>query len=123
MTDTTTKLTEAVTLLRGCSEAMGFEDTEHGQLVLEWLAALDTKARALSDAVQDSMENVPFASVGGLEKRGDMTAPSYIPEADRAAYFDGYRAAAEKMYGPDWRTCSFSWSPAITIPGTMEETP
>lgn len=64
----------------------------------------------------DDNENAPFGSVGGLSARdGGLCAPDYIAEEDREEYLAGYRDQAHAMYGPDWRTCSFGWSPAITI--------
>lgn len=65
----------------------------------------------------DSMENAAFGSIGGIEARASMKAPDYVPEADRADYLRGYAAAARMMYGADWRTCGFSWKPALTVDG------
>lgn len=67
------------------------------------------------DCVQDSCENCPFASVGGLEQRHHPIAPNYIPGGLAAEYLAGYEAAALELYGADWRTCTFSWQPALTI--------
>ncbi len=72
--------------------------------------------RARTDAMQDRCENVPFASVGGLDKRDCMTTPSYIDLRDATEYMRGYRSAAYMIYGADWQTCSFGWAPALSIP-------
>lgn len=77
-------------------------------------------ARGEQDCAQDAMENVPFGSVGGLERRGNMRPPAYasdLGESYSKAYLAGYRARALAMYGADWETCEFSWKPALTIPG------
>lgn len=72
--------------------------------------------RGANDCAQDACENVPFASVGGLDKRDEMVAPEYEkPLLDKNMYLLGYAREARSMYGPDWRTCSFGWTPALTI--------
>jgi len=84
----------------------------------------DVTRRAAGDALQDSCENCHFASIGGPkagvlsvdEKRKIMTAPDYISEDEAERYIAGYQWACVKMYGNDWRTCQFSWKPALTIP-------
>lgn len=67
----------------------------------------------------DQMENVPFASIGGLETRGKPIEkyPSYAPgdEKGRTDWLRGYTDMCRQMYGSDWRTCEFSWKPAIKI--------
>jgi hypothetical protein len=83
----------------------------------EKTAAEKVFERGRSDCVQDSMENAPFASTGGLVKRVAMTAPAYVPEHDHEEYLRGYRWAAEKAYGADWQTCAFGWVPALTLGG------
>ena len=77
--------------------------------------------RAALDFIQDLFENVPFASVGGLDKRDAMTAPHYIPEEQREDYLLNYRLAALWELGPDWQTCTFSWQAAIRL--DPKETP
>lgn len=84
--------------------------------------------RAMLDAFDDSCQNCPFGSVGGLEKRGSMVAPSYITPAERETYLKGYQAAAKNMYGDDWATCAFGWAPAmgfgdvaVTLPGELDQ--
>lgn len=81
----------------------------------------DPFGRGFSDAGQDACENAPFASIGGLEKRTNMQAPSYITPAEQTLYLDGYRAFARATYGDDWRTCSFGWAPAMTIGGSEDK--
>lgn len=74
--------------------------------------------RGRSDCFQDRCENVPFSSIGGLDKRDEMVAPDYITkhgEDYTKEYLDGYRYAAERMFGPDWRTCTFGWKPVMEI--------
>jgi len=84
----------------------------------------EPRTRGRSDCWQDRCENVPFSSVGGLEKRDAMVAPEYITkhgESYTKDYLDGYRAAARAMFGPDWQTCSFSWKHVMTIEGKKKE--
>ena len=71
--------------------------------------------RGRTDCMQDSFENCPFASIGGLAARDNPQAPRYIPEAFRRDYLDAYAEAARALFGHDWRTCSFEWRPALTI--------
>lgn len=78
----------------------------------------DTFRRAMVDCYQDQCENCPFASIGGLGKRSTMVVPTYITLEDATEYLAGYRAAAMACYGEDWETCSFGWSPALTIEAT-----
>ena len=47
--------------------------------------------------------------------RVNSICPSYVPEMHRGAYLDGYRYAALMMYGQDWATCEFGWSPAFKL--------
>ena len=75
----------------------------------------DAFERGRADCIQDRCENIPFASIGGLDKRHSPEAPHYISEADRHMYLHGYIAAAQEMYGEDWRTCRFTWKHALTI--------
>jgi hypothetical protein len=75
----------------------------------------DPYRRGTLDAAQDYCENCPFGSVGGLESRAALVAPKWITPAEHADYLQGYSEAARRMYGDDWRTCSFGWAPAITI--------
>ena len=79
--------------------------------------------RGKFDCLMDGNENVPFASVGGLEKRTDPTwaAPDYVPERDRKAYLEGYRDQAWAQYGPDWQTCPFGWTHVMTIGGEAQD--
>ena len=67
------------------------------------------------DCTQDSMENVPFGSVGGKESRPNLTCPDYISKEEETDYLHGYICAAIDAYGIDWATCTFEWSPAMTI--------
>ena len=74
----------------------------------------------VSDCVQDSCENCPFASIGGLAAR-ENPVPKYAKPGAEPEYLRGYIAAARAMYGSDWQTCEFSWAPAIVI-GKAETT-
>ena len=76
---------------------------------------LGVQSRAAIDCIQDACESVPFASVGGVDKRGAMTVPDYIPESQRGEYLGAYVAAAFRHYGPDWQTCAFGWTQRLTI--------
>lgn len=73
--------------------------------------------RGRTDCIQDSYENVPFSSVGGLERRYSLVKPRWILDEDAPEYLAGYTWQAQELYGDDWRTCPFSWQPAITIGG------
>ncbi len=88
-----------------------------GRTAVVWIDEPPSEAfaRGASNCYQDRCENCPFSSVGGLERRSNMRAPEYVAAADAEDYLRGYRAQALDMYGADWATCSFSWSPAITI--------
>ena len=108
-------LTEVVTELRKHKEMETAVD-----IVLA-MNPESTFRHAQVDAYQDYCENCPFASVGGLDKRADPKAPSYVPEDDKEEYVRGYISAVKEMYGDDWRTCEFSWQPALTIGGKEEK--
>jgi len=73
------------------------------------------RRRGMHDCYQDRCENIPFASVGGLESREAMKAPGYVKIGEVGDYLDGYRVMARELYGSDWQTCSFSWQPALVI--------
>lgn len=91
----------------------------HERTEIRWLDPEPTDAfnRGASECLQDSYENCPFASIGGLESRGAPKVPSYIDDASEAEWLRGYLRSAQAMYGDDWRTCSFGWAPAMTIGG------
>lgn len=64
----------------------------------------------------DAIENAPFASVGGLERRKDMIAPSYIlGDIGKVEYLRGYREEALAMFGPQWQECEFSWQLSLEV--------
>ena len=74
--------------------------------------------RGSNDCVQDRIENCPFASTGGLDKRHDMIAPEYITkhgEEYTTEYLRGYQDTAKGMFGDDWKTCKFGWSHVMTL--------
>ena len=77
-----------------------------------WWAAW---SRGMSDCCQDRCENSSFSSVGGLDGRVDMRAPSYVEVEDSEAYLRGYAHQARAMFGEDWRTCTFGWHSVLTI--------
>jgi hypothetical protein len=79
------------------------------------------RERGGTDCYQDRCENIPFASVGGLEARTAMRRPKWITEEDEAEYLAGYREMAESLYGADWQTCSFGWTPALELPNREAE--
>lgn len=66
-------------------------------------------------AEMDQMENAPFASIGGLEFRACPSCPSWVRASDFDEWFTGYEFACRKMYGSDWRECSFGWVPVLEI--------
>jgi hypothetical protein len=74
--------------------------------------------RGFVDCIQDGCENAPFGSVGGLQARAALARPHYVSESDWPEYRAGYEWQAFSAYGPDWRTCEFSWGPALTIGGS-----
>lgn len=98
-----------------CERVHGHDGTE-----FIWNDRRPTAAfvRASNDCVQDSFENCPFASIGGLARRDAPAPPSYVAESDREEYLRGYLTSACAMYGDDWRTREFGWSPALTIGAT-----
>ncbi len=90
---------------------------EHDGTTFEWVDQEPTEAfvRGSTDAYQDSCENCPCASIGGLDKRAAPEVPKYIPDVDRAEWLRGYERTCHAMWGEDWRTCSFGWSKALVI--------
>lgn len=76
----------------------------------------DMFIRATQNAAMDQMENAPFASVGGGERRSAMRTPEWVQgSVAEAEFLRGYRHQARVMYGDDWQTCSFGWEPAGVI--------
>ena len=67
-------------------------------------------------AVLDRCENVPFAAVGGLDNRLNMTAPaSRVKPEDADEFIRGYRDACEDIWGPGWETAAFGWHPTLIL--------
>ena len=89
----------------------------NGGTMCEWVEGEASAAyrRAVADAEQDSFENCPFASIGGLDCRHEPRAPEYVEDPDVADYVAGYIDTARVMYGEDWQTCEFSWAPAMVL--------
>lgn len=78
----------------------------------------DMFIRGTQNAGMDQMENAPFASIGGKERRSAMRAPEWVQgSVAEAEFLRGYRHQARVMYGEDWQTCSFEWSPVCVIQG------
>lgn len=73
--------------------------------------AKEAYERGQQDAIQDSCENCPFASVGGLDARPDIEAPFYIVSGVEKDYLRGYTS----VYGDDWATVRFTWRAALTL--------
>lgn len=73
-------------------------------------------ARGMNDCHQDRCENIPFASIGGLDHRNKPAFPVYIKPEEQEEYWQGYQWCAHAMFGPEWRTCEFTWKPALVIP-------
>ena len=87
---------------------------------LEQLEAWD---RGRVDCLQDGCENSPFSCIGGL-KRSAPELPKWIASREdhyRSAWLEGYLDAARYLYGDDWETCSFSWTPAVTVPADQDK--
>lgn len=99
---------------------------DYGQdATIEWVDVHPTEAskHGAMNALQDYMENAAFASVGGVDKRGAMTLPPYVADADAAEWARGYVRACCSIFGDDWRTCGFGWVPTGTIGGEAEAPP
>ena len=54
-------------------------------------------------AIQDSIDNIPCKSIGGLKARQAPIVPEHVREDDRVAWCSGYTDACNAMYGPMWR--------------------
>lgn len=67
----------------------------------------DPRERGVLDAYQDACKVPRFASIGGLELRGDPQVPRYILNQEAGAYLDGYTSKCLEMYGENWKTCEF----------------
>lgn len=65
-------------------------------------------------ALQDDCENCHFGSSGGMDKREAMEAPDYVPEDQREAYLQGYRAYCDEHYGESWQTATRGWQKGPT---------
>ena len=74
-----------------------------------------------TNCVQDYHENAAFQCVGGLEARAEgLKAPEWVLPENAALWLQGYEAAALKLFGPEWRTVSFGWVPAIRLESAIE---
>lgn len=71
--------------------------------------------RGRLDCYQDRCENIPFASIGGLNSRLSPKAPKYIPKECSKEYVSGYTSMSIELFGENWETCEFSWQHAMTI--------
>lgn len=100
----------------GCGYYPRFEDFwmihvyKHPGSEIVWSDSLNPEIpleRGWLDQTMDSMENTPFASTGGIEKRKEMFAPHYIKDSEKTDYIRGYQMGALVMYGPDWQSCRF----------------
>lgn len=78
-------------------------------------------SRGAKDCAHDACENSPFASIGGLESRKSPKLPEYLNAEDHEDWLSGYESAALLAYGDDWRTCEFSWAPAVVLGGEEHE--
>lgn len=88
---------------------------EETRFELVWTDSHDYQ-RGWSDCAQDDCEGCPFASIGGLEARSEPQVPKYSkPIEDATAYLWGYIGYAQARYGVSWRTCEFSYQPALVI--------
>lgn len=77
--------------------------------------------RGRADCYQDRCENIPFSSIGGLEARCQPKPPKWVAESEWPEYLRGYISCAEDLYGEDWQTCSFGWTPALVLPGKLQD--
>lgn len=71
--------------------------------------------RGWIEADLDFCENIPFCGIGGLDQRSDPLVPSYIPLEQEEEWLLGYFGQVYYRLGSDWKTVSFSWSPAIDL--------
>jgi len=74
-------------------------------------------ARGMEHYMLDRMENVPFASIGGLPARMAPIRPECVPVDEWPMYLFGYLTAAREDAGAEWATASWGWAPALVIPG------
>ena len=80
-----------------------------------WVSDEDVR-RGMSDCLQDDCENVPFASIGGVDARLEPNVPAYSnPILHHERYLLGYQTQARALYGPEWRTCGFGWVRALNL--------
>jgi len=93
----------------------------NGRTRVVYRGSVNSFDRGRVDCMQDSFENCPFASVGGLDKRAAIKAPEYIEESEQPEYVRGYTEAARQIYGEGWQTCAFGWAPALTIDGSTAD--
>lgn len=97
----------------------------HDDTIFEWVDVEPTEAflHGVSNSIQDSCENAPFGSLGGLDKRAafidgsGVTAdlPKYVTSTMAEEWLRGYLSAFCAMNGDDWRTCPFGWAPALRV--------
>lgn len=94
----------------------------HPSTMLGWMTifrenpdAQSFVARGMDNCALDQAENVPFACIGGLERRITPTVPDWIPKDQIEWFLVGYRAQAALQYGVMWRTDPFGWVMAMTL--------
>lgn len=115
---------DAMLALGSAREILGHEEVDYQ--VYEKLARYEKRLNAFehgyTNCGQGHMENAPFCHVGGLACRTDFRPPRWwherYPNDDGRllrAYHQGYAKAAREIYGPDWQTCEFGWTPALCI--------
>jgi hypothetical protein len=112
------------TAVYGSMEALRRIHGHGGRTRVVWSRGYDESVpflRGSFHCILDDNENAPFGSTGGRDATENMRAPDYIAEADRDEYIAGYQDAAHGMYGDDWRTCTFSWRPVMTLWGEDDD--
>jgi hypothetical protein len=88
---------------------------------INWWVHATPFSKGMADFFHDIMENSPFASVGGLDKRQEFIRPTWIINEEWPEYKRGYETQAEEEYGKEWKTCCFKWIPAIAIKIKIKE--
>jgi hypothetical protein len=120
-------MSETDDIVRGVLELLDLARCQGAEMVLASMKEVPDGplGRGYMDCYQDRCENVPFASIGGLDARSAPKAPDYVVTSDVPAYLTGYMVCARKLFGEDWRTCTFGWQHALTIgdESTKEPTP
>lgn len=72
-------------------------------------------SKGMTAYAMDILENVPFASIGGLGARGRPVRPSHVLEEDWPMWLVGYLTAAREDAGIGWAEAKWGWAHALTL--------